>query len=522
MNGKFISVVCIFVTMTASSAALAHVGSPDVYLEADAGPYHLLITVNPPAMVPGVAQVSVRVLSGNVSSLSLVPVYIGAKDQGLPPTPDAMQSVPGAPQYYTGKVWLMASGSWEVRVKAEGSQGPAQLAVPVPAFARRTLPMQRSLDILLFALMLFLSVGVVAIAGAAAREGVLKPGENPSLSQKRRGHLAAALAALVVVGILTLGNWWWNVEARDLKQRMLYIAPPLAASLEATNQLTLRIGDNSWHRIRENDWSMNLIPDHGHLVHAFLLRVPALDRFYHLHPDRAADGSFHAPLPSLPAGRYHIFADLVRGSGFPETAVTEITLPDVSGQPFAGDDSGVAAPAFSPPAGSGASGSQPAAVSLLSDSTRMVCLEGSGNLRAGQLTWLRFRVEDSHGNPVTDLEPYMAMAGHAEFVRSDLSVFAHIHPAGSVPMVSLAIVQQHSAASGGHGSPTQSADQTTMPGMTMRSAPSAGQLSEHPSTVPAVVSFPYAFPQPGDYRLFIQTRRHGQVQTGVFDVHVSA
>lgn len=152
----------------------------------------------------------------------------------------------------------------------------------------------------------------------------------------------------------------------------------------------------------------------------------------------------------------------------------------------------------------------------------MVCLEGSGKLRAGQLTWLRFRVEDSHANPVTDLEPYMAMAGHAEFVRSDLSVFAHIHPAGSVPMVSLAIVQQHSAASGGHGSPTQSADQTTMPGMTMRSAPSAGQLSEHPSTVPAVVSFPYAFPQPGDYRLFIQTRRHGQVQTGVFDVHVSA
>ena len=521
MNLKLIRAVCFFVTMTASSATLAHVGSPDVYLEVYAGSYHLLITVNPPAMVPGIAQVSVRVLSGNVSSLSLVPVYIGAKDQGLPPTPDDMQSVPGAPQYYTGKVWLMASGSWEVRVKAEGSQGPAQLAVPVPAFARRTLSMQRSLGVLLFALMFFLSVGVVAIAGAAAREGVLKPGESPSLSQKGRGRLAAALAAFVVIGILGLGNWWWNLEASDLKQRMLYTAPPLAASLEAANQLRLRIGDNSWHRIRENAWSMNLIPDHGHLVHAFLLRVPALDRFYHLHPDRAPDGSFHTPLPSLPAGRYQIFADIVRGSGFPETAVTEIMLPDVSGQPFAGDDSGVAAPAFSPPAGSDASGSQPAAISLLSDSTRMVCLEGSGDLRAGQLTWLRFRVEDSHGNPVTDLEPYMAMAGHAEFVRSDLSVFAHIHPAGSVPMASLAIVQQHSAVSGSHGSPAQSPGQNSMPGMTMQSAPSASQLSEHPTPVPAVVSFPYAFPQPGDYRLFIQIRRHGQVQTGVFDVHVS-
>lgn len=35
-----------------SCSAFGHVGSPNVYLEGDAGPYHLLVTVNPPAMVP--------------------------------------------------------------------------------------------------------------------------------------------------------------------------------------------------------------------------------------------------------------------------------------------------------------------------------------------------------------------------------------------------------------------------------------------------------------------------------------
>jgi hypothetical protein len=35
------------------------------------------------------------------------------------------------------------------------------------------------------------------------------------------------------------------------------------------------------------------------------------------------------------------------------------------------------------------------------------------------------------------------------------------------------------------------------------------------------ITFPYGFPQGGDYRLFLQVKRAGQVQTAVFDAHVA-
>ena len=97
----------------------------------------------------------------------------------------------------------------------------------------------------------------------------------------------------------------------------------------------------------------------------------------------------------------------------------------------------------------------------------------------------------------------MGMAGHAEFVSSDMSVFAHIHPAGSVSMAALDL-----ANSGGVTDITQA---LSPPGMAMSMSASA---------LDPEVSFPYGFPKGGEYRIFVQVKRAGQIETGVFDAHV--
>jgi hypothetical protein len=33
------------------------------------------------------------------------------------------------------------------------------------------------------------------------------------------------------------------------------------------------------------------------------------------------------------------------------------------------------------------------------------------------------------------------------------------------------------------------------------------------------VAFPYGFPRAGDYRIFVQVKRAGHIETGAFDAH---
>jgi hypothetical protein len=45
-------------------------------------------------------------------------------------------------------------------------------------------------------------------------------------------------------------------------------------------------------------------------------------------------------------------------------------------------------------------------------------------------------------------------------------------------------------------------------------------LKANSSIESSTVSFPYAFPKPGNYRLWVQVKVQGQVLTGIYDVQV--
>ena len=90
------------------SACRAHVGSPDVFYEGSAGPYRMLVTIRPPQVVPGVAEVEIRSASPDVREIRVAPVPLTGPAAHYPPTPDILKRSTEDPQFYTGAVWLMA------------------------------------------------------------------------------------------------------------------------------------------------------------------------------------------------------------------------------------------------------------------------------------------------------------------------------------------------------------------------------------------------------------------------------
>src|SRR4051794_6693141 len=100
----------------------AHVGSPDVYLEGNAGPYKLFITIRPPSVIPGVAELEVRSEGAGVKELRAVPLPISNVGAKFAPVPDRLAASKEDPQYFTGSLWMMAPGSWQVRIDVSGAR----------------------------------------------------------------------------------------------------------------------------------------------------------------------------------------------------------------------------------------------------------------------------------------------------------------------------------------------------------------------------------------------------------------
>jgi hypothetical protein len=459
----------------------AHVGSPDVFYEGMAGPYKLLVTIRPPEVVPGVAEIEIRSLSPQLQQIHILPLRL-TQQQQFAPVADLAKPTAADPQFYTGALWLMATGSWQVRIDADGALGHGTLSAPVPALPKRVLAMQKLLAAILIPIALALVWGLVSIVGACAREATVEAGKLPTRSSAGRARRAMAITAIGLGAALWFGWSWWNSEDAFYRQ---YVFKPLR--LNATvqgSQLRLHLENPQWlHRVTDD-----LLPDHGHLMHLYVIRIPAMDRVWHLHPDRAADGDFEQQLPDMPAGNYALFGDIVHENGLGETATTQLAVPDIHGSPLTGDDAGGSAPPLT----------QATALTIdsaISGGYHMVWKRDAAPLHARQPYIFRFQIEDAQGKPAPDMELYMGMLGHAAFVRTDLSVFAHIHPSGSVPMPALALTQPDN--------------------------PHAGHMMAPEGALPAEVSFPYGFPSPGAYRIFVQVKHGGTIETGVFDAEVT-
>ncbi|MEV6103512.1 hypothetical protein AB0M28_02205 [Streptomyces sp. NPDC051940] len=131
-----------------------------------------------------------------------------------------------------------------------------------------------------------------------------------------------------------------------------------------------------------------------------------LSTYRHVHPTRAADGTWSIGVNLPTAGDYRVFADFKPAA----KGAQDLTL---------GADLAVGG-AYNP-----AGLPEPAATATVDGYT--VTLDGGLASGAGQE--LTFKVE-KNGKPVTDLQPYLGAYGHLVALRTGDLAYLHVHPNG--------------------------------------------------------------------------------------------
>jgi len=472
-----------------------------VFYEGRVGPYQARVVVRPPGVIPGLADISVRILAGDVTQVSALPIKWNAGKQGAPP-PDIAQPVRGEDQLYSTQLWFMEGGAHGIEVTLAGKQGESRVLVPVNSTATRVLNLPKYLGTALAGLGLVLATLLVSIAGAAVRESVLTPGQTPSLGRRWAARSAVTGSAALVTCLLVGGWKWWNAEAANYRNNRLYRPRSVALSVRPAEdgpRLTLTLDEPNPMRMPP------LVPDHGRLMHVFLVQEPNLGSMAHLHPVRQDRRTFETALPPLPAGPYTAYAQVTHETGFTETLTNRITLPNPATTPFP-------SPASDPvDAWFVGDASAP-----LGDGWKMQRIDTS-ELRVGAPVSLRFQIQDPAGNPGR-LEPYLGMLGHLALRSRDGSVFSHIHPSGSFSMAAQQLFALRESGDAPRNVNYGADDPTCrLPSVDESTAEWSAQLAQ---TAEGEVAFPCEFVRPGPHRVWVQVQTAGRIRTGVFDLEI--
>lgn len=544
-----IFILCLLVGFWVASSS--HVGSPGVIYEGMLGPYRIMANVNPPDVIPGIALVTVILPEDPVNvTLEAKPVYWSAGLSGTPIS-DPLLPVDGEAGKYELELWFMGAGASSVQLMLNQGEEVFETTIPVMALPTAQKDMPVNLGLILSGLGLFLVILMVTIIASAMSDSLRSPGLPREKGGNRRKTRGVVIGTICMLLILWGGKSWWDSEA-DSYLRNIY--KPIAGnawveSSEMGNFLELTVDKDQlqWGKIvRKMSY---IVPDHGKLMHLFLIRKGDLDVFAHLHPQRIDSLHFRAVLPDLPAGDYHVFADFTRFTGFSETIVSELTLPEptpfmlTSGEEvlLGRDDSFLI---------SSKTSSQPANNMLDADfllcgkpGMRIDLAGGYGAMwnseteeyKSGKLYSLDFELFDPEGNPA-NLEPYLGMMGHAVAMKYDGSVYIHLHPTGNYSTGSQEmLIERFASGKTGFGQlpagmtfmdsvdqviswmdqlPIEERDSLLM-GNGMHNMTKDPEHEGH-----QMVSFPYSFPESGDYRIWIQVKIDGNVLNGAFDVVV--
>jgi hypothetical protein len=193
-------------------------------------------------------------------------------------------------------------------------------------------------------------------------------------------------------------------------------AEPPAGLMISADGLSLDLPNTVLRAGTRNDFAFRVLddrgapvtrftPTHDKLMHLVVARRD-LSGFQHLHPEMDDDGTWRVPLTPGAAGDYRVFADFqAAGRDEGTTLGADVRVPGGY----------LPTPLPAP--------SRTATV----DGYRVTL---AGTLTPGESSRLTLNV-DRGGEPVTDLQPYLAAYGHLIALRHGDLAYLHVHPHGT-------------------------------------------------------------------------------------------
>lgn len=528
----------LFVILCSPLGVRGHIGSSGIVQEGKAGNYQVQVYVEPPDVIPGTAKVSVMVDGKDITSVRMSPIYFFTGDEGSPRSDEGVLTASGS---YDGQIWLMESGAASVKVTIEGARGKGEVLIPIAALSTAQRKLPNSLGWILAGLALLLVGIMTTIIGASTGDSLLKAGQSLDKKIQKRRLVGSTIGASFCGLLLFGGNMWWNAESGDYQQFMYhpYTATSKIKLENGQRVLSFRI-DSASVRGRLTSF---IIPDHGKLMHMFLVKEGTMDVFAHLHPSRKDTVTFEAPLGNLPPGKYLIFADVLRFHGLQNTIADTVDIPQTPKVNVApvltgdSDDTFVITNALNKQGNSLQDATitvcgTPGVKTKLQDGSSIVWEEKPNQkLQSGKVYDLKFSVLAPDGK-AAELQTYLGMMGHAAVIKDDASVYIHLHPNGTFSSTAVQLMQKRidekTNARPNLNNPKRFRDSVdnvlaklqTMTEVERDKFLMGDMKHESNGHHGGEVTFPYVFPKAGNYRIWLQVKRDGKILTGVFDAQV--
>jgi hypothetical protein len=551
---KFFRYCLLAILLAYGSLAQAHVGSPEVSYQGKAGKYKVLINISPPDVIPGVAIASIYIEGYTDEKVYVQTQYYLAGKKGSV-DPEMAIPVNGAKGWFQCSAWLMMSGAADLEITVVGHNGKGSVIVPVMAVATSARKMPRLLGTILVTLGILLVVLMVTIIGASVSDGLVKPGTDDKRF-KRKKAASMLVTFIIILGVLVYGAKWCKNERSTLLTLLYRPIQGRSKVFKYNGQNVLHLWvDNSALKYVHEPLSL-VVPDHGKLMHLVLVKEKTFDVFAHLHPIRQDSLDFLVNLPGLPAGRYFLYGDIVSWNGFSETIIDTVQIPQNPAIQTAGlnnitiktspDDAWLIGTPVT------VNSNKPVSICGIpgmcftaQDGTTITWEHKMDEpVKAKKFIALTFHVQDAQGKPAP-LQLYMGMAGHAIVIKYDGSVYAHLHPVGNFAMASQQVIGSRM------GDPNKKLilpdpkrfrdsidklitriDNMTEDGrndylmaeMGMGKNMNMGKGMDMPSAAEqkcgSIVQFPYSFPGPGMYRIWMEVKVNGKIITSAFDTKI--